>query len=203
VNSLVFDCANFDTFTIRKIPANSRGAVTPKSKRSDLRIVGLALLVTSTFMSPCCGRFTPAITRQRHLCPSLARTHPALSGLGPRMPVHHLVFDKGNNSAAIKNSSTTVISTLSAPWYDALCRLLALHWRNFSLSKTAPEPTAPCAHHARSGAETHPGAHLQSRVAAQTNSRHPAAPGKEATGLRRAASQAAALAKAGGQRQGL
>jgi len=63
------DCTNFDTFIdtekSQPLPSGSR-----QSKRSDLRIVGLALLVSLDFHFPCCGGLS-RITRQRSLCPIL------------------------------------------------------------------------------------------------------------------------------------
>src|SRR5207237_5669141 len=52
VNSLVFDCTNFDTFIDTENHSRLPQRGHAKSKRTDLRIVGLALLVSVDFHVP-------------------------------------------------------------------------------------------------------------------------------------------------------
>jgi transposase len=59
VNSLLFDCTNFDTFidteNLSQLPKRGHA----KSKRNDLRIVGLALLVSIDFRVPLLWKVYP------------------------------------------------------------------------------------------------------------------------------------------------
>ena len=99
VRCLCFDCTNFDTFidsrTASEIPQRGHA----KSKRTDLRVVGLALLVSTDFHIPLFSRIYPGnqpdsvtfanvteelIDRYRLLVKNLEHVT--------------LVFDKGNNS---------------------------------------------------------------------------------------------------------
>ena len=99
VRCLCFDCTNFDTFidsrTASEIPQRGHA----KSKRTDLRVVGLALLVSTDFHIPLFSRIYPGnqpdsvtfanvteelIDRYRLLVKNLEQVT--------------LVFDKGNNS---------------------------------------------------------------------------------------------------------
>jgi transposase len=100
VNSLVFDCTNFDTFidTENRSRLPQRGHA--KSKRTDLRIVGLALLVSVDFHVPLLWKVYPG---NQHDSITFAQ---ALQELTQRYQVlaRHcqsitLIFDKGNNSA--------------------------------------------------------------------------------------------------------
>jgi len=108
-----------------------------KSKRSDLRIVGLALLVSLDFHVPAVeglsGNQHDSVTFVQIL-EELTQRYQALARDCQSIT---LVFDKGNNSAAIRKFSTAVVSILSAPWYR---RTLPTCWlspsRNFSRSKT-------------------------------------------------------------------
>jgi hypothetical protein len=52
VRSLIFDCTNFDTFVDTENPSQLPQRGHAKSKRTDLRIVGLALLVSVDFHVP-------------------------------------------------------------------------------------------------------------------------------------------------------
>jgi len=99
-NSLIFDCTNFDTFidTENRSRLPQRGHA--KSKRTDLRIVGLALLVSVDFHVPLLWKVYPgnqhdSITFAQAL-QELTRRYQALARHCQSMT---LIFDKGNNSA--------------------------------------------------------------------------------------------------------
>jgi len=59
VNSLVFDCTNFDTFIDTENHSRLPQRGHAKSKRTDLRIVGLALLVSVDFHVPLLWKVYP------------------------------------------------------------------------------------------------------------------------------------------------
>ena len=99
VRCLCFDCTNFDTFIDSRTTSDLAQRGHAKSKRTDLRVVGLALLVSTDFHIPLFSRVYPGnqpdsvtfgsvteelIERYRLLAKNLAHVT--------------LVFDKGNNS---------------------------------------------------------------------------------------------------------
>jgi transposase len=99
LSSLVFDCTNFDTFIDTENPSQLPQRGHAKSKRADLRIVGLALLVSVDFHVPLLWKVYPG---NQHDSLSFAQ---ALQELTTRYQVlaRHcqsmtLIFDKGNNS---------------------------------------------------------------------------------------------------------
>lgn len=97
---LLFDCTNFDTFidteTHSQLPQRGHS----KSKRTDLRIVGLALLVTSDFHVPLFWKVYPG---NQHDSVTFSEVLKELTGryrdLARDCEDITLVFDKGNNSA--------------------------------------------------------------------------------------------------------
>lgn len=100
-SSLFFDCTNFDTFIDTATPSELAQRGHAKSKRRDLRVVGLALLVSRDFHIPLFSQVYPG---NRHDAKSFAE---ALKILTERMALFEqscetitLVFDKGNNSEA-------------------------------------------------------------------------------------------------------
>ena len=99
VRCLCFDCTNFDTFIDSRATSELAQRGHAKSKRTDLRVVGLALLVSTDFHIPLFSRVYPGnqpdsvtfgsvteelIERYRLLAKNLEHVT--------------LVFDKGNNS---------------------------------------------------------------------------------------------------------
>ena len=99
VRCLCFDCTNFDTFIDSRTTSELAQRGHAKSKRTDLRVVGLALLVSTDFHIPLFSRVYPGnqpdsvtfgsvteelIERYRLLAKNLEHVT--------------LVFDKGNNS---------------------------------------------------------------------------------------------------------
>jgi transposase len=99
VRCLCFDCTNFDTFIDSRTPSKIPQRGHAKSKRTDLRVVGLALLVSTDFHIPLFSRTYPGnqpdsvtfgsvteelIERYRLLAKNLEHVT--------------LIFDKGNNS---------------------------------------------------------------------------------------------------------
>jgi transposase len=96
---LCFDCTNFDTFVDSRTPAALPQRGHAKSKRSDLRVVGLALMVSTDFHVPLLSQVYPgnqpdAVTFGS-LTEAIVERYRQLAG-----DLEHvtLVFDKGNNS---------------------------------------------------------------------------------------------------------
>lgn len=96
---LAFDCTNFDTFIDTETPSDMAQRGHAKSKRNDLRLVGLALAVSREFHIPL---FSEVYAGNRHDSKSFTS---ALGVLSERIAVFEkscdsvtLVFDKGNNS---------------------------------------------------------------------------------------------------------
>jgi transposase len=117
LRTLCFDCTNFDTFVDSTNPAELPQRGHAKSKRMDLRIVGLALMVSVDGMIPLfsqtyAGNQTDSVTF-RSVTDDLVARYRLLA-----REVEHvtLVFDKGNNSeenlAAFDGSSYHVIGSL-------------------------------------------------------------------------------------------
>ena len=100
LSSLTFDCTNFDTFidteTASELPQRGHA----KSKRTDLRIVGLALLVSVDFHVPLLWKVYPGNQHDSltfaQVLQELTRRYQALARQCQSIT---LVFDKGNNSA--------------------------------------------------------------------------------------------------------
>jgi len=97
---LLFDCTNFDTFIDTETPSQLPQRGHAKSKRTDLRLVGLALLVSSDFHVPLFWKVYPgnqhdSVTFSEVLKELTARYR----DLARDCQDMTLVFDKGNNSA--------------------------------------------------------------------------------------------------------
>ena len=99
IRCLCFDCTNFDTFIDSRTTSELAQRGHAKSKRTDLRVVGLAMLVSTDFNIPLFSRIYPGnqpdsvtfatvteelIERYRLLAKNLEHVT--------------LIFDKGNNS---------------------------------------------------------------------------------------------------------
>jgi len=100
LSSLVFDCTNFDTFLDTENSSQLAQRGHAKSKRSDLRIVGLALLVSVDFHVPLLWKVYPG---QQHDSQTFAQVLNELTtryqALARDCQSITLIFDKGNNSA--------------------------------------------------------------------------------------------------------
>jgi transposase len=97
---LLFDCTNFDTFIDTETDSQLPQRGHAKSKRTDLRIVGLALLVTADFHVPLFWKVYPG---NQHDSVTFSAVLKELTGryrnLARDCENITLVFDKGNNSA--------------------------------------------------------------------------------------------------------
>jgi transposase len=101
LSSLIFDCTNFDTFLDTENPSQLAQRGHAKSKRADLRIVGLALLVSVDFHVPLLWKVYPG---NQHDSQTFAQVLKELTtrfqALARQCQSVTLIFDKGNNSAA-------------------------------------------------------------------------------------------------------
>jgi transposase len=102
LKALFYDATNFDTYIDSQTAARLPQRGHAKSHRADLRIVGLALMVSADFQIPLFWQVHPgnqpdSVTFAKVL-PTLARRHrQLLAGVDQHIT---LVFDKGNNSKA-------------------------------------------------------------------------------------------------------
>ena len=134
LSSLVFDCTNFDTFLDTENPSQLAQRGHAKSKRTDLRILGLALLVSVDFHVPLLWKVYPG---NQHDTQSFAQVLKELTtryqALARDCQSITLIFDKGNNSAAnqeiLDSSSFHFVGSLVPTHYPDL---LAIPLNQFS-----------------------------------------------------------------------
>jgi transposase len=125
VNSLIFDCTNFDTFIDTENPSQLPKRGHAKSKRNDLRIVGLALLVSVDFHVPLLWKVYPG---NQHDSMTFAQVLQELTQRYQALARHcqsiTLIFDKGNNSTSnqeiLDNSSFHFVGSLVPTHYADL-----------------------------------------------------------------------------------
>ena len=96
---LCFDCTNFDTFIDTDTPASVAQRGHAKSKRTDLRVVGLALMVSTDFQLPLFSQVYPGNQPDsvtfKSVIQKLIERYRTLAGQLEHVTI---VFDKGNNS---------------------------------------------------------------------------------------------------------
>lgn len=99
LRTLCFDCTNFDTYMASTNPATLPQRGHAKSKRADLRVVGLALLVTVDGQIPLFSQIYPGNQSDpvtfESVTQELVRRYRLLAKEAQHVTV---VFDKGNNS---------------------------------------------------------------------------------------------------------
>lgn len=131
---LCFDCTNFDTFLDSRTPAALAQRGHAKSKRDDLRVVGLALLVSTDFHVPLFSHVYPGNQADAVTFGSVTEELVARYRLLARHLEHvTLVFDKGNNSQdnleGLAESPYHVVGSLVPSQHPAL---LAVPLRRFA-----------------------------------------------------------------------
>jgi transposase len=139
VNGLIFDCTNFDTFIDTENPSQLPKRGHAKSKRNDLRIVGLALLVSVDFHVPLLWKVYPG---NQHDSMTFAQVLQELTqryqALARQCQSITLIFDKGNNSASnqeiLDDSRFHFVGSLVPTHYAAL---LALPLKKYERLKDA------------------------------------------------------------------
>jgi transposase len=117
VRCLCFDCTNFDTFLDSRTTSELAQRGHAKSKRTNLRVVGLALLVSTDFHIPLFSRVYPGNQPDsvtfRSVTEELIERYRVLA---KNLEHVTLVFDKGNNSeenlAALRPSPYHVVGSL-------------------------------------------------------------------------------------------
>jgi transposase len=99
VRCLCFDCTNFDTFIDSRTPSKLAQRGHAKSKRTDLRVVGLALLVSTDFNIPLFSRVYPGNQPDSVTFGSVTQELvERYRVLAKNLEHVTLIFDKGNNS---------------------------------------------------------------------------------------------------------
>jgi len=137
LRTLCFDCTNFDTYVDSTNDAELPQRGHAKSKRMDLRIVGLALMVTVDGMIPLFSETYPGNQADSVTFRSVTEELVARYRLLAREAEHiTLVFDKGNNSrenmAAFDGKTYHVIGSLVPTQHKDL---LAIPLEEFSVLK--------------------------------------------------------------------
>lgn len=156
LRTLCFDCTNFDTYVDSTNPAELPQRGHAKSKRTDLRIVGLALMVSIDGMIPLFTHAYPgnqpdAVTFQS-VTEQLVARYRLLAGEAQDIT---LVFDKGNNSernlAALRKSPYHVIGSLVPSQHQDL---LAIPLRRFD-ELSDPRVAGVAAHRTKKTVQGH------------------------------------------------
>jgi transposase len=134
LRTLCFDCTNFDTYIDSTNSAQLPQRGHAKSKRTDLRIVGLALMVSVDGMVPLFSQIYAGNQADSVTFRSVTEELVARYRLLAREAEHvTLVFDKGNNCtdnvAAIRDSPYHVIGSLVPSQHQDL---LAIPLKKFS-----------------------------------------------------------------------
>jgi transposase len=114
---LLYDATNFSTFIDTKTDAKLPQRGHAKDKRNDLRIIGLALLVSKDFHIPLLHHTYPGnVTDSAEFGTMTARLTQRLRLISEGVEQITLVFDKGNNSEAnlteLDQASFGVVSSL-------------------------------------------------------------------------------------------
>lgn len=135
LSALVLDMTNFATFIDtgnQKAPIAQRGKA--KQKRNDLRLVGLALVVTRDGGVPVVSRAYPGnrpdVTQFTAVVDELAARYGALAGDGDGLTV---VFDAGNDSAANQDHLAGLglhfVASLPPSWHPELLAIPASRYQ--------------------------------------------------------------------------
>jgi transposase len=152
LSALVLDMTNFATFIDtgnEKAPIAQRGKA--KQKRHDLRLVGLALVVTRDGGVPVVSRAYPGnrpdVTQFTAVVDELAARYAVLAGDGDGLTV---VFDAGNDSAANQDHLAGLglhfVASLPPSWHPDLLAIPARRYQLVDQDRfgglTATETTA-------------------------------------------------------------
>jgi transposase len=143
VNGLIFDCTNFDTFidteNLSQLPKRGHA----QSKRNDLRIVGLALLVSVDFHVPLLWKVYPGNPHDSmtfaQVLQELTQRYQALARQCQSIT---LIFDKGNNSASnqeiLDDSRFHFVGSLAPTHYAALLTLPLKKYKRLKDARLRP-----------------------------------------------------------------
>lgn len=140
---LIFDCTNFDTCIDTENPSQLPKRGHAKSKRNDLRIVGLALLVSVDFHVPLLWKVYPG---NQHDSMTFAQVLQELTqryqALARQCQSITLIFDKGNNSASnqeiLDDSRFHFVGSLVPTHYAALLTLPLKKYKRLKDARLRP-----------------------------------------------------------------
>jgi transposase len=140
LRTLIFDATNFDTFIDTQTDSELAQRGHAKSKRTDLRIVGLALLVSTDFALPLLSHFYPGNQNDSTMFGSVT------DALTKRFTLFceqcediTLVFDGGNNSASniqqLDESAYHFITSLTLTNHQDLLQVPRGRFENFTQNR--------------------------------------------------------------------
>jgi transposase len=137
LRTLLFDATNFDTFIDTQTKSNLPQRGHAKSKRKDLRIVGLALLVSTEFHVPFLSHVYPGNQNDAAMFGSVTESLVArYRQFAKECKEITLVFDGGNtsmdNMEEIDESSYHFITSLTVTHHQDLLRVPLRRFQSFS-----------------------------------------------------------------------
>ncbi len=137
LRTLLFDATNFDTFIDTQTPSELVQRGHAKSKRKDLRILGLALLVSTDFHLPLLSHVYPGNQNDAAMFGSVTESLVARYRQFAKQCEHvTLVFDGGNTSKEnleeIDNSQYHFITSLTVTHHQDLLAVPLRAFQSFS-----------------------------------------------------------------------
>ena len=110
------DATNFDTFIDTQTPSDLAQRGHAKSKRADLRIIGLALMVSTDFQIPLLSHLYPGNQNDAAMFRNFSETLVnRYRQFADQCDLITLVFDGGNTSKRTSSGSIKAITTSSLP----------------------------------------------------------------------------------------
>lgn len=137
LRTLIFDATNFDTFIDTQTSGDIAQRGRAKSKRSDLRLIGLALLVSTEFHIPLLSQVYPGNLNDSTMFKSVIETLvDRYRQLSKECQDITLVFDGGNTSTEnmeeIDRSSYHFITSLTVTYHNDLLEIPLRRFTSFS-----------------------------------------------------------------------
>ena len=137
LQTLLFDATNFDTFIDTQTQAELPQRGHAKSKRTDLRIIGLALLVSTDFHVPLLSHLYPGNQQDAAMFAGITESLVARYRQFAKQCEHiTLVFDGGNTSenniGQIDNSQYHFVTSLTVTHHKDLLQVPLRHFTAFS-----------------------------------------------------------------------
>lgn len=137
LQTLLFDATNFDTFIDTQTPSELPQRGHAKSKRTDLRIIGLALLVSKDFHVPLFSHLYPGNQNDAKMFASITESLVARYRQFAKECEHiTLVFDGGNtsekNMRQIENSAYHFITSITLTHHKDLLEVPLHQFQSFS-----------------------------------------------------------------------
>jgi transposase len=137
LQTLLFDATNFDTFIDTQTPSELPQRGHAKSRRTDLRIIGLALLVSKDFHVPLFSHLYPGNQNDAKMFASITESLVARYRQFAEECRHiTLVFDGGNtskkNMGQIENSAYHFITSITLTHHKDLLEVPLRQFQSFS-----------------------------------------------------------------------